>query len=50
MQQVLAKGLASVRNEWSEAPWFVILIVAVVAFVGPGILWATWDAIFGLVT
>ncbi len=48
MRPFVAKALASVRNEWVEAPWFVILTVGVVAFVGPGIVWAAWTALSSL--
>lgn len=44
----LRKALASVRNEWHEAPWLVVLVIVVVAFVGPGLLWAGWAALSGL--
>jgi hypothetical protein len=48
MKPRTARALASVRNEWREAPWFVILMVVVVAFVGPGLIWAAWAAIVNL--
>jgi hypothetical protein len=40
-----SRAFASVRHEWNEAPWFVVLVIAVVAFVGPGLLWAASQAI-----
>jgi hypothetical protein len=39
------RALASLRNEWHEAPWFVVLVIVVVAFVGPGMIWAGVEAI-----
>ena len=48
MRPLMGKALASVRNEWVEAPWFVILTVVVVAFVGPGVVWAAWNALTSL--
>ncbi|MDW3177358.1 MAG: hypothetical protein R8J94_08240 [Acidimicrobiia bacterium] len=39
------RAIASLRHEWREAPWFVVLIIVVTAFVGPGLLWAAWTAI-----
>lgn len=44
----LQRALASFRNEWHEAPWLVVLVVVVVAFVGPGLLWAGWSTIAAL--
>jgi len=41
----LNRAFASLRNEWHEAPWFVVLVIVVVAFVGPGLLWAGWSAV-----
>jgi hypothetical protein len=40
-----SRAFASLRHEWNEAPWFVVLVIAVVAFVGPGLLWAASTAI-----
>ena len=40
--------IASLRNEWFEAPWFVVLTIAVVAFVGPGLVWGAWLALSSL--
>ncbi len=40
-----SRAFASLRQEWHEAPWFVVLVIAVVAFVGPGLLWAGWAAL-----
>ena len=40
-----SRAFASLRHEWNEAPWFVVLVIAVVAFVGPGLLWAASNAI-----
>jgi len=40
-----SRAFTSLRHEWNEAPWFVVLVIAVVAFVGPGLLWAAWRAI-----
>ena len=48
MRRAVTRALASVRNEWDEAPWFVILTIAVTAFVGPGIAWAAWTALSDL--
>lgn len=42
------RAFQSVLNEWREAPWFVILAIAVAALVGPGIVWAAWTAIGNL--
>ena len=41
----LERAIASLRNEWREAPWLVVLLIAVAAFVGPGLLWAGWAAV-----
>ncbi|MGI9605273.1 MAG: hypothetical protein ACR2P0_03960 [Acidimicrobiales bacterium] len=43
--RALGRALASVWHEWIEAPWFVILTIVVIAFVGPGVIWAAWQAI-----
>ena len=43
-----SRAIESVRNEWHEAPWFVILMIVIVAFVGPGLLWAAWAALTNL--
>jgi hypothetical protein len=40
--------MTSIRHEWREAPWFVVLIIGVTAFVGPGLLWAGWSSLSGL--
>ncbi len=48
MSQRRERACASVRNEWREAPWFVVLTIVVVAFVGPGLLWGAWLALAGL--
>ena len=40
-----SRAFASLRHEWNEAPWFVVLVIAVAAFVGPGLLWAASNAI-----
>ena len=48
MRRAVVRALASVRNEWDEAPWFVILTVAVTALVGPGIAWAAWTTVSDL--
>jgi len=45
MRPWLAKAIRSFQNEWHEAPWFVILMIAVVAFVGPSLLVGAWLAI-----
>ncbi len=42
------RAIASLRNEWREAPWLVVLLIAVTAFVGPGLLWAAWQTISSL--
>jgi hypothetical protein len=47
-QPRLARAFTSLRNEWNEAPWFVVLMILVAAFVGPGLLWAAWAALRGL--
>lgn len=39
------RAFESVRQEWIEAPWFVILMITVVAFVGPGLVWGAWTAL-----
>ena len=39
------RAFTSLRHEWREAPWFVVLMIAVTAFVGPGLLWALWAAL-----
>lgn len=44
----MSKAIDSMRHEWREAPWFVILMIAVAAFVGPGLLWGAWAALSGL--
>ncbi len=38
----------AIRNEWNEAPWFVLLIIAVSAFVGPMLIFGAWNALRGL--
>ena len=38
----------AIRNEWNEAPWFVLLIIAVSAFVGPMLIFGAWNAVRGL--
>ena len=43
-----ARAMQSLRNEWIEAPWFVVLTIVVVAFVGPGLLVGAWLAISSL--
>ncbi len=43
-----SRALDSVRNEWHEAPWFVVLMIVIVAFVGPGLVWAAWSALSSL--
>jgi hypothetical protein len=48
MGQRRERAFASVRNEWSEAPWFVLLTIVVVAFVGPGLVWGAWLAFASL--
>jgi len=40
--------LDALRNEWNEAPWFVLLIIAVSAFVGPMLIFDAWDALVSL--
>jgi hypothetical protein len=45
MRRWLARALQSLRQEWHEAPWFVILMITVVAFVGPSLLVGLWIAI-----
>lgn len=40
-----SKAIDSMRHEWREAPWFVLLVIVVVAFVGPGLLWAAWTTL-----
>ena len=42
------RAITSLRNEWIEAPWFVVLTILVVAFVGPGLLWGAWLALTSL--
>jgi|GEM_PF-4319474 len=41
-----SRAFDSVRNEWHEAPWFVVLMILIAAFIGPGLIWAAWSAIF----
>lgn len=48
MQPWMGRALMSVRNEWRDAPWFVVLIVAVVAFVGPGLIYGAWGSLNSL--
>ena len=48
MQARVEKALDSVRNEWHEAPWFVVLIIAVAALVGPGLIFGAWTALTSL--
>ena len=43
----LRKAATSAWYEWSDAPWFVILIILVTAFVGATAIWALWQAITG---
>lgn len=38
----------ALRQEWHEAPWFVLLVIAVSAFVGPILIFGAWDAVRGL--
>ncbi len=40
-----ARAWASLRTEWAEAPWFVVLVIGVTAFAGPIVLWELWQAI-----
>lgn len=42
------RAIASLKNEWVEAPWFVVLTIVVVAFVGPGLVWGAWLALTNL--
>lgn len=35
----------SAQDQWHEAPWFVILIILITAFVGPGLVYAGWRAL-----
>jgi len=35
----LERAASSVRYEWSEAPWFVILMIAIAAFVSATLIW-----------
>jgi len=44
----LERMTSSVRHEWSEAPWFVILMIGIAAIVGPGLIWALWRAFTSL--
>ena len=37
----------AVRYEWHEAPWFVLLIIGVSAFVGPLVIFGLWDTVLG---
>jgi len=37
----------AIRHEWNEAPWFVLLILGVSAFVGQMIVFGLWDTITG---
>ena len=48
MRSKLRRALTSVWYEWSDAPWFVILIIALSAFVGTTLLFGIWRAITGL--
>lgn len=48
MQPWVDKAVVSVRHEWREAPWFVVLVLAVAAFVGPGLLLGLWVGLRGL--
>jgi len=43
----LSRAVASVQDQWYEAPWFVILVILITAFVGPGLLWALWRFLAG---
>ena len=40
----LGDTLRSLRREWHEAPWFVLLVIVVAALVGPGLVMALWDS------
>lgn len=45
MRTKLRRALTSVWYEWSDAPWFVILVIALSAFVGTTVLFGIWRAI-----
>lgn len=45
MNPRIERALQSVRQEWNEAPWFVLLMIGVAALVGPGLVWGAWAAI-----
>lgn len=45
MKPRMARAFYSVRHEWAEAPWFVLLMILIAAFVGPGLLWAAWASL-----
>lgn len=42
------RRLQALRHEWNEAPWFVLLVIAVSAFVGPMLIFGAWNSIRGL--
>lgn len=42
-----SKAFDALRYEWSEAPWFVLLIVVVTAFVGPMVIFGVWNTVVG---
>lgn len=44
----LKQAVTSFWYEWSDAPWFVILVVAVTAFVTATLAWGLWQAMSGL--
>lgn len=44
----LERAFTGVHEQWIEAPWFVILMIAITAFVGPGLVWAIWKAVTSL--
>jgi len=44
----LGDTLRSLRREWHEAPWFVLLVIVVAALVGPGLVMALWDSATGV--
>ena len=38
----------AVRYEWHEAPWFVLLVIGISAFVGPIVIFGLWDRLVAL--
>lgn len=45
MGGILKSAFESLRYEWNEAPWFVLLVIGLTAFVGPGLIFGAWGAV-----